>query len=123
MCEKQRLDKWLFFARIVKSRTLAAALSGGGKVRVNHDKVDKPAFLVKTGDQLTVTLPNRIFICQILALGERRGPASKAQSLYEDLTPKSPTGDEKLLDASIIRGTKPNKKERRKALQIIQRLD
>lgn len=120
--EKQRLDKWLFFARIVKSRTLAASLINGGKARVNHNKVDKAAFMVKTGDCLTITLPNRIFAYKILELGERRNSAAEAQGLYEDLSPPAPPR-EKLLEATIIRGKKPTKKERRKALVLTQHLD
>lgn len=84
---KQRIDKWLFFARIVKSRSLAAKLAAGGKVRINRDKIDQAAYPVKIGDLVTVTLERKIIIYKILDLGVRRGSASEASLLYEDHTP------------------------------------
>ena len=84
---RQRIDKWLFFARVVKSRSLAAKLAVGGKVRVNRDKIEQAAHQVKVGDVLTITLNRRILVYKILAPGERRGPAPEAQLLYEDLSP------------------------------------
>ena len=67
----QRIDKWLWFARIIKSRTLAAQLVIDGKVRVNRVKATKPSQSVRVGDVLTVTLRGRIDILQVLAPGER----------------------------------------------------
>lgn len=87
--ERQRIDKWLFFARVVKSRSLAAKLAVGGKVRVNRDKIDQASHQVKIGDVLTITLERRILVYKVLASGERRGPAPQAQLLYEDLSPPS----------------------------------
>ena len=86
---RQRIDKWLFFARVVKSRSLAAKLAVGGKVRVNRDKIEQAAHQVKVGDVLTITLDRRILVYKIVAPGERRGPAPEAQLLYEDLSPPS----------------------------------
>ncbi|MEL7542144.1 MAG: RNA-binding S4 domain-containing protein [Pseudomonadota bacterium] len=83
----QRLDKWLFFARIVKSRSLASRLITSGKVRVNRVATDKPSQNVRAGDVLTMTLNRRLRILKIVAPGVRRGPAEEAQQLYEDLTP------------------------------------
>lgn len=84
---KQRIDKWLFFVRIVKSRSLAAKLAAGGRVRVNRDKIDQASHQVKIGDVITVTLDRRIVIYKVVDLGERRGSAPEAQLLYEDITP------------------------------------
>jgi len=84
---RQRVDKWLFFARVVKSRTLAAKLAQGGKVRVNRNKIDQASYQIKVGDVLTITLERRILIYRILETGERRGPAPEARLLYEDLSP------------------------------------
>ncbi len=84
---RQRLDKWLFFARVVKSRTLAARLVEAGKVRINGDKVLQPAHAVKPGDGLTITLERQVLVLKVLASGTRRGPAPEARLLYEDLTP------------------------------------
>ena len=84
----QRLDRWLWFARIVKSRTLAAALIEAGKFRVNAVKVLKPSATVKPGDVVTSAVQKDVRVFQVKALGIRRGPATEAQLLYEDLTPK-----------------------------------
>ncbi len=83
----QRLDRWLWFARSVKSRTLAAALIDSGKIRVNAVKVVKPSFGVKIGDVVVSAANKDVRILQVKGLGARRGPASEAQLLYEDLTP------------------------------------
>jgi ribosome-associated heat shock protein Hsp15 len=84
---RQRIDKWLFFARVVKSRSLAAKLAVTGRVRINRDKASQAADLVKPGDVLTITLDRRIVIYKVLDAGSRRGPAEEARTLYEDLSP------------------------------------
>lgn len=91
---RQRIDKWLFFARVVKSRSLAAKLAVGGKVRVNRDKIEQAAHQVKIGDVLTITLDRRILVYKVLLPGERRGPAPEAQLLYEDLSPAPASSSE-----------------------------
>lgn len=78
----QRLDKWLWFARIVRSRTLAAQLVGGGKVRVNRVRVLKPSHLLRTGDILTAAVRGKVRVLEVLAVGERRGSPQEAQRLY-----------------------------------------
>lgn len=83
----QRLDKWLWFARIVKSRSLAQKLVNGGHVRVNRDKAQAPAKAIRHGDVLTIAVANRILVLKVLAPGTRRGPAPEACLLYEDLDP------------------------------------
>lgn len=83
----QRVDKWLWFARIAKSRTLAAQLVADGKVRINRVRTAKPSQTVKVGDVLTVTVRGRVDIFRVLAPGERRGPPVEARGLYEVLTP------------------------------------
>lgn len=87
--DRQRIDKWLFFSRAVKSRSLAAKLVQAERVRINRQKADQPSDTLKIGDVLTITLDKRILVYRILALGERRGPASEARLLYEDLSPDS----------------------------------
>jgi ribosome-associated heat shock protein Hsp15 len=82
----QRLDKWLWFARVVKSRTLATQLVGGGKVRVNRMRVLKPSHLLHAGDVLTIALRGEVRVLQVLAVGERRGPPQEAQLLYRAVT-------------------------------------
>ncbi len=87
---RQRLDKWLFFSRAVKSRTLAQKLIEAGFVRVNSERVLATDRHVGPGDVLTMTLNRRLFVWRILDAGTRRGPAPEAAALYEDLTPDVP---------------------------------
>jgi len=82
-----RIDKWLWYARLAKTRTLAAGLVSTGRIRVNRDKISKPSAVVKRGDVITASLGRRIRVVKIIELGARRGPASEAMGLYEDLTP------------------------------------
>lgn len=84
----QRLDKWLWFARVTKSRSLAAACIEAGEIKVNRVRAEKASQTVKVGDVITSRIHKQIRVLKILGLGSRRGPASEAQGLYEDLTPK-----------------------------------
>ena len=86
MIEKIRLDTWLWYARFYKSRSLSSKAILSGKLRINSNKITKPATKVKTNDVLTLNYVNEIRIIQIQSLGSRRGPASEAQSLYKELT-------------------------------------
>jgi ribosome-associated heat shock protein Hsp15 len=96
---RQRIDKWLFFARAVKSRSLAAKLVTGGRVRINRDKAAQASDFVKSGDVLTITLDRRVLVWKVLDTGTRRGPAPEAQALYEDLSPKPAPADPALPSA------------------------
>lgn len=115
---RQRIDKWLFFARVVKSRSLAAKLAQSGRVRLNRDKVDQASQPVKAGDVLTITLDRQVRVLKIVSGGERRGSFPEAQLLYEDLTPPPPSRDDRLRSAlEPIREAgsgRPTKRERRK---------
>jgi ribosome-associated heat shock protein Hsp15 len=85
-----RLDKWLWAARVFKTRSLAGAACDGGKVDLN-DQAAKPAKAVRPGDLVRVTLPQgRRRILKVVALDDRRGSAAVARALYEDLTPPEP---------------------------------
>ena len=89
----QRLDKWLWYARILKSRTQAAALIADGKSRVNRERVVKPSEQVRVGDVVTLTVHSRLRVLKVLAPGLRRGPPAEAARLFEDISPpvaKSP---------------------------------
>lgn len=88
-----RLDKWLWQARFFKTRGLAARAVAAGCVRVNAHRVTKPATTVGVGDGLTFVQAGRVRVVRIAALGERRGPALEAQTLYVDLTEKAPGED------------------------------
>lgn len=85
-----RVDKWLWAARVFKTRSLAAAACAGGKVDVN-DEAAKPAKPLRAGDLVRVTLPHgRRRILRVAALSDRRGGAAIARALFEDLTPPEP---------------------------------
>ena len=84
---KQRLDRWLFFSRAVKSRTLAQKLIETGAVRVNSERTMRTDHQVGAGDVLTMTIHSRLLVWRILDPGTRRGPPAEAQALYEDLSP------------------------------------
>ena len=93
----QRLDKWLWFARMVKTRTLAAAIVSQGQVRLNKVKVVKPAHEVGPGDVITLAIHGRVRVLKVLAIAARRGPASEAQTLYEDMADPVPDASQNLL--------------------------
>ena len=80
-----RLDKWLFHARFAKTRGVAVALIEAGHLRLNGQRVTKPAHPVRAGDTLTLPIGGRVRLIRILALGARRGPAPEAATLYADL--------------------------------------
>ena len=114
---RQRLDKWLWFARVVKTRTLAAKLVSEAHVRVNAQKVDAPAKNVSVGDVLTISLERQVRVLKVLAAGERRGPYEEAKLLYEDLSPTptdAPSDGEAALGPKRDAGSgRPTKRERR----------
>ena len=88
--ERQRLDKWLWHARVVKARTSAAALIEAGHVRINGVREKAPGHGVKPGDVLTIALDNSVRILKVAAFSERRGDATAARVLYEDLQNAKP---------------------------------
>ena len=85
-----RADKWLWYARLFKSRTLAQTLCESGRLRVNGAIVRKAHQALRPGDVLTVPKGPHIRVVRVAALGQRRGPASEAQALYDDLAPPAP---------------------------------
>ncbi len=90
---RQRIDKWLFFTRVAKSRSLAQTLVSGGKVTVNGQRIAQPSVQVKPGDMVAVTLERRDVVLKVVAGGDRRGPYEEAKLLYEDLSPPPPPRD------------------------------
>ncbi len=83
----QRLDKWLWFARVVKTRSLAARLVTDGRVRVNRVRTTKPAQAIKVDDVITVSVARGVRVLKVVSGGSRRGPASEAAMLYEEIVP------------------------------------
>jgi ribosome-associated heat shock protein Hsp15 len=88
--DRQRLDKWLWHARVVKARTSAAALVESGHVRVNGVREKSPGHAVKAGDVITIALDRGVRLMKVVGFSERRGDATAARALYEDL--KSASG-------------------------------
>jgi len=141
--QSQRLDKWLWFVRVVKTRTLAATLVSSGKVRLNRLRVAKPSQTVRVGDVVTVAVHRNVRVLRVVALGERRGPASEASTLFEELAgigtsrtaqPPSPSGSPPAgsaqeepppTDPAALRaasddgsGRRPDKRQRRKLMDL-----
>jgi ribosome-associated heat shock protein Hsp15 len=86
----QRVDRWLWHARFVRSRTDAQDLVRRGRVRRNRQVLDAPASLVRLGDVLTVTLANRVVVVEVIGFAERRGPAAAVAGLARILDPEGP---------------------------------
>ncbi|MEL0107648.1 MAG: RNA-binding S4 domain-containing protein [Rhodospirillales bacterium] len=82
-----RIDKWLWYARFFKSRSLAAKQCNDKRIRINGEAGVKAHHLIKAGDVLTFPKGPHIRVIKIIALATRRGPAPEAQALYEDLEP------------------------------------
>ncbi len=82
----QRLDKWLFFSRLVKTRALAATVIGAGHVRVNGQRALAAHKPVRAGDVITMALAQRTIVVSVQAIGTRRGPAPEAQRLYQEIS-------------------------------------
>jgi ribosome-associated heat shock protein Hsp15 len=85
--QKQRIDKWLWHARVVRTRVAAAALAASGQVRLNGARIDAPSHAVRAGDVVTVALDRGVRVLKVVAFAARRGSAEEARRLYEDLAP------------------------------------
>lgn len=113
MSEKQRIDKWLVYARVVKTRTLGQELAASGHVRLNGRKVDDPAQPVKAGDVLTIGLNGQVKVLRVLEFAERRGSFAVASQLYEDMSPPPLPRAERPAEAHHGEG-RPTKRDRRR---------
>jgi ribosome-associated heat shock protein Hsp15 len=118
-----RLDKWLWFARFYKTRSLATAAVNGGKVHINAERV-KPAHRVRIGDRLSLSLQGVIAEFEILGLPQRRGPASEAQTHYLEteasaLRRSQLREQQRLAQLSRPRSeVRPDKRDRRRLLRL-----
>ena len=113
---RQRIDKWLFFARLRKSRSLAAKSVEAGDVRVNDVSIRQPSYLLRPGDVIVLSLERHDMVVKVLLPGERRGPYEEARLLYHDMTPPLPPRDERNVFAQATRergAGRPTKRERR----------
>ena len=111
---KIRLDKWLWFARFFKTRSLAATRVLAGDVRINGTATTKRASMVASGDVLTFAIGDNIRVIRIEQIGTRRGPASEAQTLYSDLSPPEPRNRDITPENPAFEGKgRPTKRDRR----------
>jgi ribosome-associated heat shock protein Hsp15 len=85
-----RLDKWLWFARFQRAREACATLVRDGRVRINSRRVTQPGADVAPGDVLTLALPGRTIVVEILAIAERRGDSAAGQALFRIIEPHAP---------------------------------
>ncbi len=108
-----RIDKWLWYARFFKTRSLAAKQVSGGHVRVNGTRIAKPAHAIGPGDTLTFPQGARIRVTRVLSTGNRRGPAPEAQALYDDLTPEQPNVPPAVRTEGKGRPTKKDRRDMR----------
>ncbi|MEL6102896.1 MAG: RNA-binding S4 domain-containing protein [Pseudomonadota bacterium] len=112
---KLRLDKWLWYARFFKTRSLAATRVGAGDVRVNGARVTKRSATVVVGDVLTFAQERAVRVVRVDAIGTRRGPAPEAQALYTDLSPPVAQRDSVPDNPGYEGKGRPTKRDRRQA--------
>jgi ribosome-associated heat shock protein Hsp15 len=113
--DRQRIDKWLWHARVVRTRSAATALVTAGHVRLNGQRIDAASRAVRVGDVVTVALDRTVRVLKVAAFAERRGSADDARGLCEDLTPAPPPRAAEP-DISGLRDAgagRPTKRERR----------
>jgi ribosome-associated heat shock protein Hsp15 len=122
--DRQRIDKWLWHARVVRTRSAAAALVDSGFVRVNSERVGQASRLVRPGDVLTIALDRNVRILKVAGFAERRGSATLARVLFEDMTPAADTTPPEPLSAVREEGAgRPTKRERRDIDRLLGRDD
>jgi len=109
--DRQRIDKWLWHARVVRTRTAAAQLAAAGHVRVNGQRIDAASRAVRLGDVVTVALDRGVRVLRVAGFAERRGPAAASQGLSEDLQP--PAARSEPAAPRLPGGGRPTKRERR----------
>jgi len=83
--ERQRIDRWLWHARLVRTRGAAAALAGSGYVRVNGARINAPGRMIRAGDVITIALDRGVRVLKVISFVDRRGPAPSAAALYQDV--------------------------------------
>jgi ribosome-associated heat shock protein Hsp15 len=112
--DRQRIDKWLWHARVVRTRSAAAALAGSGHVRINGARIDASSRPVRPGDVITIALDRRVRVLKVLGYAERRGSAEATRGLYEDLSPPQvPAGAKPAAGLREPGSGRPTKRERR----------
>jgi ribosome-associated heat shock protein Hsp15 len=119
--DRQRVDKWLWHARVVRTRGGAAELVTAGHVRINGVRVAAASHLVRLGDVVTVALDRRVRLLKATGYAVRRGSADDARGLFEDLTPPAAAAPADPPVAAREPGAgRPTKRERRELDQLLR---
>ena len=116
--DRQRIDKWLWHARVVRTRQAAAALATSGHVRVNGQRIDAASRAVRAGDVVTVALDRTVRVLKVVGFAERRGSAEDARPLCEDLQPAAPRAGPVPPALREAGAGRPTKRERRAIAQF-----
>jgi ribosome-associated heat shock protein Hsp15 len=113
--DRQRIDKWLWHARVVRTRAAAAALAAGGYVRVNGRRIDAPSAAVRPGDVVTVALDRSVRVLEVVGFAERRGSAADARAVCAEVELAAPRAPEAPPPSGLREpGTgRPTKRDRR----------
>jgi len=119
--DRQRIDKWLWHVRVVRTRTAAAALVNAGTVRLNGTRVGAASQLVRAGDVVTITLDRVVRVLKVTGFAERRGDADAARLLCEDLSPPKASAPEGGIAARDPGAGRPTKQERRAIDRLLGR--
>ena len=82
---RQRIDRWLWHARFVRTRGAAAALTEAGYVRVNGTRIDAPGRMIRSGDVITVALDRGVRVVRVTGFAQRRGPPASVAALYQEV--------------------------------------
>lgn len=122
--DRQRIDRWLWHARVVKTREQAKALVESGHVRVDRARETKAGAPIRAGQVLTVTLPSRVRVLRVVDFVEQRGTAEAASRLYEDLSPPPPAAEQGAEAEPVGSGPssagRPTKRERREIIRFVK---
>ena len=122
MTDRQRIDKWLWHARVVRTRTAAAALVTAGNVRLNGERVGATSQPVKAGDVVTIALDRAVRVLKVTGFAERRADANAARLICEDMSPISSEAPREPATAEREPGSgRPTKQERRAIDRLLGR--
>ena len=119
-----RLDVYLYYIRIFKSRSLATKFVSTNRLRISGQVTQKPHKMISIGDVLTMTINDNIKILKVLDIPNRRGPYSESLNFYEDITPIENVTKKKSikLDMKFVeRVGRPTKRERRQTDRLMGR--
>jgi len=122
----QRIDKWLWYSRQFKTRTLAAKSVTSGRIRINNKRITRTSHMIQVEDIITYVSNQKVRVLMVTGIGTRRGPAVEAVTLYKDLTPVDlPVTKEAKINATSGKreegAGRPTKKQRREIDALMDR--